>query len=236
MASVAALVPTRGRPGAVSNLLDTWDKSVCTDLVFALDDDDPDLDAYKTIIGGRRFTRGRVTWHVGPRMGLTGWTNRLAIEAGYAGEYEALITLGDDHRPLTPAWDRKLLDATRAMGGGWAYGDDGQQHENLPTAFLVTSRIVTALGWMLLPSCQHMYVDAAARDLARECGRLAYLDTVQVLHRHFTTGLSAHDDTYAAGYASWDADKEAYEAWIADKDRGLPADVQAVMEALDAVV
>ena len=209
----AAIVPSRGRPGVLSQLLDAFgDTAVCTDLIVCLDEDDPDLDQYKTVLGARRFARHKVSWRVGPRAGLTEWTNRVAGRV--CGDYEALISLGDDHRPVTPAWDRKLLDHVRAMGGGWAYGDDGLQHENLPTAFLVTSKIVAALGWMLLPGCKHMCVDAAARDLAAQCGRLRYDPDVSVKHLHYTSGLSPLDQTYVDGYASWTPDHAAYRAWL----------------------
>ena len=101
------------------------------------------------------------------------------------------------------------------MGGGWAYGDDGLQHENLPTAFLVTGRIVKAVGWMLgPPGCAHMFVDAAARDLAEASGRRAYCPEVKVKHLHYTSGLSPFDQTYADGYASWTPDEAAYRAWL----------------------
>src|SRR5580704_8239610 len=117
----AAIVPTRGRPGSMAGLLEAFGQTaVCTELIICLDDDDPALGAYTELMARPLFARHRVAWFHGPRQGLTGWTNTVA---GWACDrYEALITLGDDHRPVTPAWDRKLLDASRAMGGGWAYG------------------------------------------------------------------------------------------------------------------
>ena len=121
------------------------------------------------------------------------------------------------------------------MGGGWAYGDDGLQHENLPTAFLVTSRIVAALGWMLgSPGCQHMFVDAAARDLADATGRRAYLPDVSVRHLHHTAGLSPKDPTYATGEASWHADEAAYRTWLGHPEGTGPiqADADTVRKSL----
>jgi len=225
-----AVVPTRGRPAQAGELIEEFGKTaVCTQLLFCLDNDDPALEQYKTLITARRwFARHLVSWQVGPRQHLAGWTNQVALLA--AGRFEALISLGDDHRPETPAWDRELLDAARRMGGGWAYGDDGVPHQvtpagwvtsRLPTAFLVSARIVSALGWMLgPPGCAHMFVDAAARDLAlaastREKPRLAYLPHVKVRHDHWTTGRSSHDQTYAAGQACWPSDQAVFDAWSA---------------------
>jgi hypothetical protein len=226
-----AIVPTRGRPRKAAGLIDAFGQTaVCSELVFCLDDDDPALEHYKALIHGRRaFTRFPVTWHTGPRQHLAGWTNQLA--AVYAPQREALISLGDDHMPVTPAWDRELLDAARAMGGGWVYGDDGVPHQDvpagwvtsrLPTAFLVSSKIAAGLGWMLgPPGCDHMFVDAAARDLALAASdppamRLAYLPRVKVLHDHWTTGRSGRDQTYDGGQACWPADEATYRAWLGD--------------------
>ena len=223
----AAIMPSRGRPEAVAEVLDVFaDTAVCTRLIICLDDDDPALPFYLKL-RDHVFTRPLVTWVRGPRMGLAGWTNAVAATA--CREHEALITLGDDHRPLTPAWDREMLAAARGMGGGWVYGDDSVTHgitpagwvtSQLPSAFLVTSRIVAALGWMLgPPGCQHMFVDAAARDLALaastpERPRLAYLPAVKVRHDHYTTGRNPRDATYDHGYASWAPDEAAYRAWL----------------------
>jgi hypothetical protein len=209
----AAIVPSRDRPASLGRMLEAFgETAVCTKLIICLDDDDPQLPDYQKLRDQPRFTRHPVAWVTGSRRGLVDWTNLVARTA--CREHEALITLGDDHRPETPAWDREWLATARMMGGGWVYGDDGLQHENLPTAFLVSSQIVAALGWMLLKSCRHMFVDAAARDLAGACGRLAYLPDTSVRHLHYTSGLSPHDATYTAGYASWAADEAAYRAWL----------------------
>jgi hypothetical protein len=223
-----AIVPTRGRAATIGQFLDAFNETaVCTDLIFCLDADDPDRERYKTIIYAAKIPGRLITWHTGRRQGLVEWTNRVAGKYDY--RYEALISLGDDHRPVTPGWDRELLAAARMMGGGWAYGDDGLQHENLPTAFLVSSRIVQALGWMLLPTCRHMFVDAAARDLAETVHRRRYLPDVHIKHLHHTSGLSVRDQTYDDAYASWDADRAAYEAWLAG---GMHDDAETVREAL----
>lgn len=233
-AACLAVVPSRGRPAQLGEMLEAFGAtSVCSDVFICADSDDETYGEYRQMLARTLFTRGHVYIRVGPRQSLAGWTNMIAAE--YAPLYEALITLGDDHRPVTRAWDRKLLDAARAMGGGWAYGDDGLQHENLPTAFLVSSPVVQAVGWMLLDGCRHMFVDAAARDLAGLLHRRAYLPDVHVKHLHYTSGLSPLDQTYIDGYASWAADEAVYRAWAGDPPgtgKGITADAGKVRAAL----
>lgn len=240
-----AIVPTRGRAGQAVELIEAFGTATCTQLMFCLDDDDPALGQYKLLINAEAamHTRFPVSWQAGPRQHLAGWTNQVAVRL--AGQFEALISLGDDHRPETPGWDRELLDAVRRMGGGWAYGDDGVPHQSappgwvtsrLPTAFLVSSRIVAGLGWMLgPPGCEHMFVDAAARDLAlaastAERPRLAYLPDVKVRHDHWTTGRSPHDQTYASGQACWPGDQAVFDAWSAGP---ITVDAETVRRTCD---
>ena len=239
----AAIVPSRGRPAAMRELLAAFgETAVCSRLIICLDDDDPALGGYREVREEPRFARQPVSWVAGPRMGLAGWTNMIAGTA--CREYEALITLGDDHRPETPGWDREWLTSARIMGGGWVYGDDGVPHavtppgwctSRLPSAFLVTSPIVRALGWMMLRGCEHMFVDAAARDLGLAAGtedrpRLAYLPHVKVRHDHYTTGRSQRDATYDTGMASWGADEAAYRAWL-----GRPEGTGQILKDADTV-
>jgi hypothetical protein len=117
----------------------------------------------------------------GPRNNLAGWTNVLARHL--AKDYRALASLGDDHLPRTPGWDLRLLEAIAGMGGtGFAYGNDLLQGAALPTAVVVSSNIVTALGWMCEPSMRHYCIDNVWKDLGEGAGCLAYLPDVIIEH------------------------------------------------------
>ena len=86
---------------------------------------------------------------VGPRNGLCGWTNEVAVRR--AAEYPYLASLGDDMVPRTKGWDRALVRAITDMGGtGLAYPWDGTR-EDIPEAVVLSSDIVQALGWMCAP-------------------------------------------------------------------------------------
>lgn len=230
---VLLVCPTRDRPGKAADLIDAWGKTgLCSDLIFCVDTDDPQLAAYRELMTARRFHRGIVHWLTGPRLGLCGWTDLVAAE--YAGQYQALLSLGDDHRPETPGFDLTMYDAAMTTGGGFAYGDDGLQHENLPTACLITTNIIRALGApgkprMCLPGATHMCTDAYWRDLADAAGCRHYLPNVSVRHLHHVARLSVRDQTYLDGEASWDADHAAYYAWLADR---IQFDAAIVKEAI----
>ena len=130
------------------------------------------------------------------------------------GGYRTFASLGDDHVPRTPGWDRLLLEAIDAMGGtGMAYGDDLLQGAALPTFVVMSADIVAALGWVCEPSMRHYNLDNVWQDLGRGAGCLAYRDDVIVEHMHPGASKAPFDDTYAEDSPHWPQDLTAYQAW-----------------------
>ncbi len=215
MRDLLVIVPSRGRPAQVAALRRAIRRTAAarTDLLVAFDDDDPCAGDYERLRAGARGDR-RFLWSHGPRKGLAEWTNRLAAAHGL--RYRALCSMGDDHRPRTPGWDTRLLSALDDMGGsGIAYGDDLLQGERLPTAWVVSSNIVAALGWMCQPSLRHYCVDNAWKDLGDRAGCLRYVPDVVIEHLHYLRTGAAPDGTYRAAEARASADKDAYQRWLA---------------------
>lgn len=230
MADLAVIVPSRGRPRQLRELVDAIYDTAETDVrvVAAVDDDDPTLDAYGRALEGVEVN---TVVYRGGRRSLSGWTNHLAqLELEGASPPRYLASLGDDHRPITPGWDRKLIEAAEALGpgGGWAYGDDLLQGARLPTAWVVSAEITRALGWVMLPACAHMYVDNAVLELGRHCGRIVYRRDVVIEHLHPVAHKGQWDDSYRESNAPerYAADREALEAWKRD---GLAADGAKVL-------
>jgi hypothetical protein len=225
MRDLLVITPTRGRPASASRLLDAVVRTTTavTDLFFGVDNDDGayegDWPTFRRSDGsyGIRLLRG-------PRATCGEWTNRIAAEFGH--EYRAVASLGDDHLPVTPGWDAALLAAIDEMGGtGIAYGDDGLQGQFLPTAPVISSDIVAALGWVFYPPVVHVFADNVWLDLGREAGCLRYVPEVRVEHLHYTAGLSPHDQTYADRDPFWAQDEAAYQAWRRD---GMDADAEKI--------
>lgn len=267
MAELAVITPTRGRPARFAELLDAVYSTAAGDVeVWAgVDDDDPS--DYLSVIADRSVP---LQSYRGARRSLSAWTNYLALEALDSPDPPRyLASLGDDHRPRTVGWDRKLIDAIEQIyidkpptfsmqpvpgrpgtvrpvldkpiwtdpatgsmrwgGPGIAYGNDLLQGERLPTAWVVSADLVRAVGWMMLPTCEHMYVDTAVLELGRAAGCIAYRSDVVVEHLHPAAGKAAWDDSYRASNTStrYEADRAAFEAWKRDGD-GLAADAAKV--------
>ena len=234
MADLAVIVPSRGRPNQlVAMATAAWDFAERAiphrlRIVVGVDEDDPDRSEY--LLHGHPFLDVRV----GPRRSLSGWTNHLAEQLlAERNPPRYLASLGDDHRPRTPGWDRRLIAAIESLGGapGIAYGNDLLQGGRLPTAWVVSAELVRAVGWMMLPTCEHLFVDNAVLALGQASGRILYCPDVVIEHVHPVAGKAAWDDSYRATNAPerYATDREAFTRW--QREGGLAADVAKILAA-----
>lgn len=229
MRDLLIITPSRGRPQRLREMLDAVfaTAEADTDVAVAIDDDEP-----ADYSPAWQVKHNRVMWFTGHRNTLSRWTNRLALDPDIGGKYRALASLGDDHIPRTPGWDRLLLEAIDQMGGtGIAYGDDTIMGERLPTAPVISRDIVYALGWMCEPSLRHMFVDNAWGDLGREAGCVAYVPEVVIEHCHWCVGKSALDATYAETEVQKEPDRALYENWKAERMAADVAKIRGLREA-----
>lgn len=193
-----------------------------TRVVCALDTDDMTLDRYPDMPND-------VGWYVaGDR---NGFAPRLSAEAmANAETFDCLASFGDDHLPRTFAWDAELEHALTAMGGGVAYPNDGFQGHKCPTAPVLSSNVVRALGWYSPPCLQHMFVDDFWLYLGERLQRIRYLGDVFVEHMHPAAHKATPDETYDSTTGLMALDGAAWTMYV--ESGSFDADVQRVREAL----
>ena len=237
MAELIVITPSRGRPARLAELVTAVAETTGgrAEVLGLIDDDDPARADYEALIGEPGYVAyAPLRTIFGPRQSLAGWTNLAACNAVRAtiGERPRyLASLGDDHLPRTYGWDRLLIKAIEEMDGpGFAYGNDLLQGRALPTAWVVSAQVVAALGWMMLPGCEHRYVDNAVRELGLKADRLAYVPGVVIEHLHPIAGKADWDSSYEESNSGDRdaADKAAFLKWQRD---GLDHDA-AVVRAL----
>jgi hypothetical protein len=222
LGDLLVIVPSRGRPEGVRRLLTAVRETVklTTHVHVAVDDDDPELDAYQRVLEDAGDGH---TLETGPRKGLAAWTNEIAVRR--AGEFPFLASFGDDMVPKTRYWDYYLTRAIGDMGGtGFAYPWDGLR-EDIPEACVMSSDIVAALGWMCEPSLEHFFVDDVWADLGHGAGCIRHCRAITVEHVHPRARKTASDKTYKDASPKLDADREAYKAW---RSARMAEDVQKV--------
>lgn len=237
MRDLLVITPSRGRPWQLQRLQNAM-RDTCeldTELAVAVDDDDPRLDDYKQL--------GLESLDVAPRGTLTDLTNRIAMER--LDDFRFMASLGDDHVPRTKGWDRQLCGEIDAMGGtGFAFADGSRWV--IPEAWVVSSDIVRALGWVMNPRMMHYKVDDTVLELGLAARCIAYRHDVLVEHMQF--GIPYDPLEPGKGYksvrdATYDdaltpertmADVVAWHGWRDDLEHGLLADAEKIRALIDA--
>lgn len=163
-----------------------------TELIFAIDADD--VAEYGDLMHATAGVNN-VKIVIAARMGMNGTLNHWAN--WMAPDYDFICFMGDDHLPITKGWDTKLAEAIGDKAG-IAYGNDLLQGENLPTAVVMSTKIIRALGFMSPPALKHLFLDNFWLAIGKAVGNATYLPDVIIEHLHFTNGKAAHDERYAA--------------------------------------
>lgn len=199
------LCPSRGRPENIAELRRVWGETTTdADLLVAVDENDPKISEYGTdvqVMGP-------------PHLGLGPILNELATQ--YASQYDYVGFLGDDHRPRTHGWDRTLIGGLEGRHGV-AYGDDQIQGKKAATAVVISSPILTALGYMVPPGVIHLYMDNFWVQLGMDLGNVAYRPDVIMEHMHPTAQKAAWDDGYSRvnSIIAYSRDEWAYREYLA---------------------
>lgn len=231
MSDLAVIVPSRGRPQNIAELVKAWDDTTSdkATLVVAVDDDDPELPGYLDLELAAREPGMTLLLQSAPGT-MVAALNSAA--ASVAPGFFAVGFFGDDHRPRTPGWDLDVVDELRQFGTGVVSGPDGFRQDKLPTWCAMTSNIILTLGYMAPPGLQHMYVDNAWQSLGEALGAYRYLPDVLVEHMHPLAGKAAHDAGYARVNSAgvYRRDEAVYVRWARDELR--PA-VERIRAAVD---
>ena len=208
MRNLVVIVPSRGRPDSIKELLKSFDETKTeSDLLVVVDDDDPTLDAY--------LDTGADIFIV--KKDGKGMAKPLNFTANLMKDkYRHFAFIGDDHRPRTMNWDVHFLNALDELGTGLVYGNDLFQGENLPTAIAMSGDIVKALGGMTPQGMIHLYLDNFWMKLGQDLGALRYMPEVIVEHLHPVAGKAQWDEGYIAVNAQevYSADFEAMNAYL----------------------
>ena len=226
MIDLCMIVPSRGRPQNIVELVDAWDETTTggASLIVAVDDDDPQLNGYLDL--GLSGWQPGVALLVQEKPGtMVAALNKAARAA--ATQHFAVGFMGDDHRPRSDGWDIEVVAELRKLGTGVVSGPDGFRSDQLPTWCAMTSNIVRTLGYMAPPQLGHMYVDNAWQALGEALGAYRYLPGVLVEHLHPLAGKAPMDAGYARVNSAgvYRRDEAAYVRWARDE---LPAAVERI--------
>lgn len=226
MVELIMIVPTRGRPQAVGELASAF-ASACTAktrLLIAVDDDDCDLDGYRSAVDAAKTVWADTELVVQEAPGnMANALNMAVSRVLNSGETaQAVGFMGDDHRPRTRSWDRLYLNALLRRPG-IVFGNDLIHGERLPTQFTVSWKVTQALGFFSPAGLKHMYIDNYWKDIGDRSNTLTYLEDVVVEHMHPVAEKGQYDEGYERVNAPeiYEHDAGVYAAYMeefADRD------------------
>lgn len=182
---ISILAPTRGRPQAAAEMAGSARNTASDiEILFYVDDDDPNLAEYQAMPGVI----------VGPRIVLSDCWNRLAEHA----TGDILHMSADDIRYRTPGWDQVVLEAFAEYPDRivFVYGRDGYADGRLGTHGFISRRWYETLGYFTWPEFQADYADTWLHDLATRIDRLVYLPDVYTEHLHPIARKANWDQTH----------------------------------------
>jgi hypothetical protein len=220
-------VPTKGRPQNAIRLQKAFHDTTTlnTRVIFILSDNDDKLPQYKN-------AGLNETILVTPQQ--PGFVSPLNL--GYLKDRRkvysyALGFMGDDHLPVTPGWDEKLVNALLEMQGGLVYANDLFQGAAIPTSIIMSYHVPLALGYMTLPTLKHLYADNYWLDLGRAINKIKYLPDVVIEHLHPAVGKAFTDPGYifSGSFDLDQSDRKEYERYLKED---LESDARIVSGAL----
>lgn len=202
------VLPSRGRPHRLYYLVTAClATGMTTPVLVRADDDDPALPGYLALA----LPKG---WDVvsAPRTGLAALYNnafRAQPDADWYG------FLADDVAPLSPEWDRVLIEASGL--DGMAVPAGGETTGGTPH-FVLGGNLVRSMGWLALPGLDRLYIDTAWALIAKARGVYRERPDVRLEHRHFSNGKALFDATYRKPNKV--KDKEIFTNW--KRQEGYP--------------
>lgn len=213
MNELAMLVPSRARPSSVDRMADAWHRTgdPGADLVWLLDRDDPELEAYRERLVQYSWMKVAIQDRWTPMVPKLDAGARLAAE-----KYPFVGFIGDDHLPRTPEFGYSLSKYLHAAQPAIVYGADGFQDQKLPTWWTMSSDIIKALGRMVPAQVQHLYCDNAIMRLGEVAGMLHYLPHVLIEHMHPAAGKGSMDEGYLRvnRREQYMRDQALYRTWL----------------------
>jgi len=197
---MSLLCPTRQRVGQVIQMVDSVRSTALApdrvELLFYVDNDDPDLAAYQDLFQNR--LTGRAKMVSGDPIGVPAAWNVLAEQC----TGDLLMMANDDQRYVDYGWDARLdarvaelaeIHPDRLL---CLYFDGGQYTGGGRDFPILTRRWYEALGYFTPTMFSQWEVETWVFDIADRFGRIFAVPGVFVEHLHYQDYKAPFDATY----------------------------------------
>ena len=202
--TISILTPTRNRPNNcerfIKSIYNTAKNPGNIELHFYVDNDDPSLEAYKSLAKHcyeeyNKFYK--CEFEFGEPMSVSQSWNIIATKS----TSYLLIMGNDDLIYRTPEWDTRLIQNLAIkykQDPLWVSWFNDGINADRHCAFPIISREWYDTVGYFAPGCFNFgYNDTWVFDIAKRLDRTHYIPDILVEHMHFSKGKSDMDDTYA---------------------------------------
>lgn len=198
MIRFSLLHPSRGRPALAERAIAEWTGEATApgelEYLLSVDHDDAQRNAYAAVAARRG-----VGLIVGAHRSLVDAANHAAAQA----RGDVLVVVSDDFG-CPPGWDAALAAVLGERRDAAVLVHDGVDGRIL-TLPVIGRDLYDRLGYVYHPSYSSLYCDDDLTATVRGLGALIDARHLRFPHRHWTTGATPYDATYARsdGAAAW---------------------------------
>jgi hypothetical protein len=210
---ISILTPSRSRPTLAKRMMDSAKKTAGREIEikFYLNDDDPDLEEYKSFLREDEYI-------VGPNQSTSYSWNLLAELA----KYDIFFLVGDDVCFQTDNWVEKITNAFEKYPDKivCVYPRAPSVSKYKSPHFCLHRNWINTLGFFLPPHFYHWYVDTWISEVAMKLGRFHLIADFELPIENIK------DNTSSSYHNSWMRKKDDYIWKISERYRD--ADVQSL--------
>lgn len=123
--------------------------------------------------------------------------------------------MGDDNRPITKEWDKRLID--RLDGTNFVSCNDNWHtggKNDLPCgATFFSGGWMRAVGYLYPPGLQHLFIDNVWKDIGLATDSWEIDESVIVEHDHASKNVFLQDDTFKKSESYFAQDRQRFIDW-----------------------
>ena len=208
-------MPTRSRPEQALEMLTKYRNMAGRPVMLEVVVDDNDASMATPDVRQRLTELGCV---------VTSGPHKSKIEAmngGRVTDWDIIVLASDDMVPVVNGWaqhvERDMMTSFPQLDGALHY-NDGHTGNKLCTLPIFGRRLYAQFGYIYHPGYRSFFCDNEQTEVLQGMGRLTYLPTWIIEHRHPANVKMASDGLYRANNLPWDQDKEVYNS---RKSRGF---------------
>lgn len=217
---MAMTVPSRGDSVALKTFFTALDDTKYSgDVILGFDNDDPELENLIDVAVDAQNLDFHSEFVIGERKRFVGTLNDLSRQ--YLDKYDSMSMHGVDHLPRTKHFDKMVIDSLQNNVLCW--GPDGIQNENMCSCAFVRTDAIRAVGYFVLPTLTHLYVEQYFSSVFGPEGinSMKYVPGMFIQHMHPCAGLAEWNEQYAELNSNemYTKDRNALEQFIVSGDR-----------------